>query len=52
MFDRVFRLQSVIGFVAIALVLGACANKDDVSPAENQAKDCEDLRNEIRNAVR
>ncbi len=51
MFVRVFRLQSVIGFVAIALVLGGCANKDDVSPAENQAQAFEDLRNEVRDAV-
>lgn len=51
MFDKVFRLQFVMLFFAIALVLGACANKDDVSPAEDQAQAFEDLRNEIRNAV-
>lgn len=51
MIDRVFRLQPVIVFVAIALALGGCANKDDVSPAEDQAQAFEDLRNEIRNAV-
>ena len=49
MFNRVFRLQSVTGFVVIALVLGGCGN--NVSPAETQAQAFEDLRNEIRNAV-
>ena len=49
MFDKVFRRQSVIVLVAIALVLSGCGN--NVSPAETQTQAFEDLRDEIRNAV-